>query len=643
MFELRTQDLRFTRQEATQLLNDVMRLGLSAEDIEILEAHTEGWVVGLKMAALSIQGRDDATGFIREFSGSHRYVLDYLVEEVLRRQPAHIQTFLLETSILGKLNGPLCEALMNEEWKQAGESGQAVLEYLERSNLFVIPLDERKQWYRYHHLFADLLHSRLQQFSMENVASLHTKASQWFEINGLYEEALFHSIRAKDFTRAVSLIEQSALPLMARNDFSTCLLWLEAIPNEVSENHPLLGIYKAWICARLGRIDEVELLLQRATGLIQSRPEDAGTKEMAGYIALVRANVANLQGKTAFAVEQTEKARGLLSIKSTLALDNVSFQRGFAHFVDGDFASAREVWLEVARAALAVQDFDTYANTMAELADLNKLQGELRQAYQLYQDARKQLQQYSCPIFLRGVLEIGMADLMTEWNKLEDAHRLISEGIDHAQKGERPNTVCFGYYVQSRLLLALNQLDHAQAAIAQAEKIRSEHALYPRAVVETESAKVRLWIAQSNLEAASSWLKHHHPVKLDTFDFRHELEYITCARILIAENHMDTALELLIPLAWAAEAGKRTGRLIEIFCLYALALQASGRQEEANMILAKSLCQAEPEGYMRAFLDEGKPMIQLLKQLQASKSTTQLRRYMKWLLEAGRAETNESI
>jgi LuxR family maltose regulon positive regulatory protein len=321
LLELRTQDLRFTSQEAAEFLNEVMRLGLSPEDIGALEARTEGWVVGLQMAALSLRGHENASDFIRAFSGSHRYVLDYLVEEVLKRQPAHIQTFLLETSILEKLNSALCDALMSEEWKQSGENGQAVLEYLESSNLFVVPLDQNRQWYRYHHLFADLLHSRLEQRSAGRAATLHMKASQWFESQGNLNQAIDHALLSKDYGRSANLLDMSSQTRVLINVF-TVQKWIQQIPDEIIQIHPWIHISQSWIWLSMGKLDQIEDLLKRAEDCLrketgQSR-SDAEKEDIQGHIAMIRAYLAFFRGEPLVTIEQ-----------ATLALQNVRLSNNF--------------------------------------------------------------------------------------------------------------------------------------------------------------------------------------------------------------------------------------------------------------------------------------------------------------------------
>ena len=289
ILELRTQDLRFTSEEVTEFLNAVMWLGLSMDDIEALESRTEGWVVGLKMAALSLQGHANVSEFIQAFSGSHRYVLDYLLDEVLWRQPAHVQDFLLETSILDKLNGSLCDALTNEGGRRSGEGGQAVLEYLEKSNLFVVPLDDHKQWYRYHHLFADLLHARLQQISkIQDIAALHARAAQWFQHNGSTDEAIHHASLTSNNEWVEQLIEQNYMEMYHRGEASSIRSWTGKLSKELIFRRPWLCIYEAQSHALFGQLDEADVLIAKAEEHLQLEIPAADTKSMLGHIAFIK-------------------------------------------------------------------------------------------------------------------------------------------------------------------------------------------------------------------------------------------------------------------------------------------------------------------------------------------------------------------
>jgi LuxR family maltose regulon positive regulatory protein len=396
MLELRTQDLRFTSPETTQFLNEVMRLGLSTEDIEALEARTEGWVVGLQMAALSLKGHENASQFIRAFSGSHRYVLDYLVEEVLKRQPAHIQTFLLETSVLEKLNGSLCDALVKEEWKEAGESGQAVLEYLERSNLFVIPMDESKQWYRYHQLFADLLRARLDQIYPGLSPHLHAHAAVWFEDEGMTVEAVNHNLAAGEYDRAARLVEENTTRLLAKDELNALMSLIEALPAELRLARPRLCVHQAYVLTLGGRLAEVPLLLAQAEAA-QDAAHQAGEeaeslspaegRSLSGAIAAIRAMVATLSGQNAEAISLARHARELLPASNLWDRAAAAWALGYALHSQGHLSEAHSAFEEQIQLGRAMSNTATLMIGLADLAWVLRDQGEIRQARALLEEA----------------------------------------------------------------------------------------------------------------------------------------------------------------------------------------------------------------------------------------------------------------
>ncbi len=634
MLELRTRDLRFTDQEATRFLNDVMRLDLSTEDVQALDSRTEGWVVGLKMAALSLQGRESAREFVRAFSGSHRYVLDYLMEEVLRRLPAHIRTFLLETSFLEKLSGPSCDALMTAEWKSCGLSAQEALEYLETSNLFVVPLDDNKLWYRYHHLFAELLRSQQLRLSPERVPALHLAASKWFESNGLAEDAVLHAINARDYTYAAGLIEQNTPRFLSRNEFSLYLERVNALPSEISERWPWLSIGKAWAYARLGRTDDAERFLQEAEAAMQLCQEHRFTDEMAGYIAVIRANIANLRGDAAFGVDQTVRAQAFLLEKDAWALDNMGLQRGLAYLAEGDLPRAEQEWTEAAARAMEAQDFDTYANASAELGSLLRIRGELHRAYHVYSGAHAYLEKQGSSIHL-GCLEIGVGDILLEWNRLADAEQRIIQGLERARAGGRSNTQCFGDYVAARLFLASDRVQAAEAAISDAEAILGRRTLYPRAAAEIDLACLALWIRQEKTDQIAAWLQKKADDGIYLGDLQHELRHIAGARAFLSMGAPADALVLLDRLDAVAESAGRKGRLIQVLVLRALTLQRMQRLDESLNSLLRALQLAHPEEYVRVFLDEGEPMLRLLSGLLDLSPSMDQTHYVKRLITAG--------
>ena len=378
--ELRASDLRFTPDEMTAFLNKAMDLNLSPEDIATLEARTEGWIAGLQLAALSLQSEQDVSGFIEAFSGSHRYVIDYLAEEVLNRQTHSTRTFLLETSVLDRLAGSLCDAVTGRGY------GQATLEMLEDSNLFLVPLDNERRWYRYHHLFGNALQNRLYRGQPDQVPELHGRASRWYEDNGVIAEAISHALAAKDVERAADLVERAARSMVARGEVTTLLAWLEALPGELIRSRPQLCLAHSWALFLLGKLDEAELRLRDVeTGyeVASSRHERAELEAIPGEVAAVRALIAHDREDMPRAIELS-----LLALES-LAEDNLQLRGlmagnlGMVYQLSGDIAAARRAYSEAVTINQKTGHALMAVVSLTGLAQLQVLQGHLDQAASL--------------------------------------------------------------------------------------------------------------------------------------------------------------------------------------------------------------------------------------------------------------------
>ena len=643
MMELRTQDLRFTSEEATEFLNEVMRLGLSMEDIEALETRTEGWVVGLKMVALSLKEHEDASAFIRAFSGSHRYVLDYLVEEVLKRQPAHVKTFLLETSILEKLNGSLCDALMTDEWRKSGESGQVVLEYLERNNLFVISLDDERIWYRYHHLFADLLRARLQvSLGAEDIAQLHVRASDWLAQHGSTPEAIHHASMASDDQRVERFIEQHYMELVSRGEQSWLRSWTGKLSKELIYRRPWLCIYEAYSHSWFGELDQANTFLTAAEKCLQSEIRLPDADAMMGHITYIRSRVTAMRGNLIRAIDLNLAARDFLPV-SNLALQlDIGITLGYLYFLNGDYSHASQFLNETIRSGKAV---GAILNTVAGYCILARLvanQGQLNQSYELYRQAALWVQETGGQhLGASSLIEIGFADILCERNDLKAA-------MDHAKKGlallplwGKADDLALAYVTMARIELALSNRYGAAVSMEKAGEIIKTTGIFPEAPLAVELAQVKLWLAQGDGLAANHWIESlgERFGLDDPFRYENEIAHIAQARVLIAQNRNNKAISLLSQLEESARSAGRMGRVIEILLIEALAMQGIGDSEQAILALTQCLTMAEPEGYMRIFLDEGKSMRELLERIKTSSLTPQLEKYVNRLLEAGTSES----
>jgi LuxR family maltose regulon positive regulatory protein len=638
MLELRTRDLRFTPEEATEFLNAVMRLGLSVEDIHTLETRTEGWVVGLKMAALSLKGHEKASEFIQAFSGSHRYVLDYLVEEVLRLQPAHIQTFLLETSILEKLSGPLCDALMSEEWKQSGEGSQAILEYLERSNLFLISLDDERIWYRYHHLFADLLRARLQTtLNARYVAQLHVRAADWHGQNGSVVEAIHHASLASDDERVERYIEQNYMELVSRGEQSWLRSWTSRLSKELVYRRPWLCIYEAYSHSWFGELDEAERFLEAAEKRIQSGLSAPDIDSIQAHLAYVKSRTTAMRGDLPRAIEFCLAARERASADNlALQLDSC-ITLGYEYFLNGDYANAIPILEETIRSGKSIGAVINTVAASCVLARLYANQGLLRKSYDTYQMAAQSIPEASGQhLGAKSLVEIGIADMLCEWNDLDTALVHLKQGLTLLPMWDKADDLALAHLTLARIHLAQANGSDAREAMEKAIQFTQTRGVFPEARNAVELAQVKLWLAQGDIQKASRWAEslQQRFGSDDSLSFEKEAARIAQARVLIAQNKLEDVIALLSHLEESAASGGRMGRVIEILILKASALQKRGDTSRAAIALRKSLTLAEPEGYVRIFLDEGEPMFKLLERLKTSELTPQLKDYVNRLLEA---------
>ena len=424
MIELRAADLRFTSDEAAAFLNDVMNADLAAEDVAAIESRTEGWAAGLQLAALSLRQQKDQ--FVSAFTGDDRHVADYLVEQVLSRQPEEIQNFLLQSAILERFCGPLCDAVV---YGSDQGNGQEVIEQLERTNLFVVPLDNRREWYRFHQLFADLLRYRLRCEHPQRIPELHRRASAWFEEDGDTAEAVSHALAAEDFEQAARLIKASAPAMLDGGELATLIGWLDALPAGVIRSRPWLCISHAWALVHVGQVDAIEPRLQDAERAVDGFDFDtdrhADAEAIAGHIAALRANVAFLQGDIAHAIEYARHALQQLPETSHRARALTALTLFSSHRMSGDLAAAGQVAAEVIATAQLTGSGHTAVLALCGLADAQIAQGQLRQAYKTYQDAlqlgEQQDGQRRRRLALAGYPLMGLSEVLREWNDLEAA------------------------------------------------------------------------------------------------------------------------------------------------------------------------------------------------------------------------------
>jgi LuxR family transcriptional regulator, maltose regulon positive regulatory protein len=626
--ELRAADLRFAPDEAAAFLNEVMGLGLSAADVEALERRTEGWIAGLQLAALSMQGRADVPQFVRAFAGDDRYVVDYLVEEVLRRQPHHIRSFLLQTSILDRLSGPLCDAVTGRE------DSQQLLAALERGNLFVVPLDDKRRWLRYHHLFADALRVHAAEEQPTDIPALHRRASAWWERNGQRSEAVQHALAAEDFGRAADLVELAGRAMLTGRQDDAFLGWLKALPDELVRTRPVLCVYYALALmsfdpkAAEGRLRDAERLVDMAAS-VSERPagavvemvvhDDEGFRSLGGTIAIVRAYRAGALGDVPGIVHYARQAWELLPEDDHLWRGAAGGLLGLAHWTSGDLEAAYQAFDDAWASLRMTGDIIQDVSVAFVLADIRTAQGRLREAARLHEQALQRVagQDGHTPPPAAD-LYVGLSELCCEHDDLVGADRYLQRSKELSEHGGMAEYRHRWYTAMARIKEAREDLDGALDLLGEAARM---YVSSPAPDVRPIAAlKTRVWVRQGWLAEALGWARERDVTVDDDLGYLREFEHITLARVLIAHfkrEQVDSALRqamaLLERLREAAEAGGRTGSLIEVLALQSLAHEAQGDIAAALVPLERALTLAQPEGYVRIFVDEGPAMRTLLR------------------------------
>jgi LuxR family maltose regulon positive regulatory protein len=638
--ELRSADLRFTPDEAAEFLNRVMALDLSADQLAILESRTEGWVAGLQLAALSMQGNQDIPGFIQSFTGVHQFVLDYLLEEVLQRQPESIQTFLLQTSILDRLCGPLCDAVLGDT---AGSS-QKTLEYLYHSNLFITALDHERRWYRYHQLFGDLLRQRLgQSLPNEEIAVYHLRASEWYEKNGDIYEAFHHAIAAKDLNRAAAIAEMAWQGMNESFQNAAWLGWVNQLPEELICIRPVLCTQMAWSLMDGGDVNASESRLQEAERLLDGAPEkmvvveESQFRSLRARIAFARAYNAQALGNVSATLKYAEQALQFIPDESEYLRAQTKAILTGAYWANGELDAAyssMSEWMHNAQKAGNIMFAIASAHGAAEILIA---QGRLEEAVRTYEQslqlaltAGRNAQRFTAHHHL------GLAMLHLEIGKDDIALQHFQTGLELGLHCTLPDWPYHKCTVQARWKEYERDLNAAVDLLDEARRV------YIRTLIPdtrpVEAWKARVYLKQGRLSHAQDWARELRLTVDDDLSYLREFEHLTLARVLVAayrrnrvEGDVRDALHLLERLLKAAEEGKRTGSMIEVSILQALAHHARGNKAQALASLKRGLTLAEPEGYVRIFVDEGQMMTELLTGLSEVEG---LKEYIRKLLSA---------
>ncbi|MEM9215404.1 MAG: tetratricopeptide repeat protein [Cyanobacteria bacterium P01_F01_bin.150] len=649
--ELRVSDLRFTPNETAAFLNQSMGLEISAAQVSALEQRTEGWIAGLQLAALSLQGRKDSAEFVAAFSGGDRYIVDYLLEEVLQRQSDHVRRFLLQTAILDRLSGSLCDAVTDQN------GGQGMLETLERNNLFIIPLDNKRQWYRYHHLFADVLQAHALRSWPDRMPSLHGRASAWYEQHDLFADAIRHALAAQDFERSANLMEQVWPTMRRRQQEATMWSWLKVLPNSLIRDRPILSMVYALVLLNASQLEAVETHLQNAerrlahlkqTVIEQSvieqpvsdRPATSQVaqeidlsktqyRSLPATIANARAYHAQAVGDFASTITYSQQALALLSTDDAYERGTTAAILGLAYWASGNVEAAHRSFAEGLMAFQMLGGIQITVSATFILANMMMAQGLLRTAAKTCEQALQLATQQPGPM-LQGTAELHLAlsEICYEQGDLAAANQLLQKGEALREQMSISGAVYLWWLVKAQLTAAQGDLDTAL------EQLDEGARLYGRSPVPNvrpiEALKVRWWLRQGRLAEALSWVQECGLSLADQPDYLREYEYLTVVKVAMAQRHsersitqyrqgdtdemMPEAMDLLNRLLAAAEEKERTGSIIKILVVLALANEAQGDIAAATLCLERALTLAKPEGYVRIFAECGPPMARLLRE-----------------------------
>jgi len=649
LVEVRAADLRFTTGEAEVFLNEVMGLQLEPVLVAALEARTEGWAAGLQLAALSARshagaggGSGDVAGFVEAFSGSHRFVLDYLVEEVLDRHRDEVRAFLLDTSVLDQLTGGLCDALTGRS------DGQPMLEALERENLFVVPLDDERRWYRYHHLFADALRARLAARHGGRAGELHASASRWLAGNGLLADAVRHAIASGEHEHTADLVELTLADLRRRRQDRTLRDWLAALPDDVVRRRPLLAACAGWSRLSEGDFDGVESWLDAAEAGLGTTPPSAipaggspaeaardregEVRSLPAMIAVYRASVAQARGDVDGTVSHARRALALAGPEDHFPRGAAAGFVGLAAWAAGDLGTAVDTFTDAVASLHAAGMVADELGATVVMANMWLARGRPIEARRLYERALAAAESYPGPVLsTTGDLHVGLADVLREQGDLDAAAEHLEIARELGDRASLPENRHRWYTATAALLQAEGDLAGAIEILDQAEP-RFLPGYFPD-VRPIAATRARVRIVQGRLDDARAWARDRGIAPTDPPAYLAEYDQLTLARLLVAEGDTREALDLLGRVLDAARAAGRDGSLVEAGMMRALAHHANGDADSAAAGLAAALASGVPAGYCRLFLDEGPPMTELLGQV-ARAAVHDIRTHAEHLLAA---------
>ena len=599
--EVRTKDMRFTPIEATSFLNEVMGLQLSTGEISLLDQRTEGWIAGLQLAALSMQSRGDIAAFLEDFTGTHHFVLDYLLEEVLSQQNPDRLDFLLRTSLLEYLTAPLCNAITDRI------DSQTMLVQLEKSNMFLVPMDDERRWYRYHHLFSELLRSRLKQTHPEIVPLLHGRACSWYMENGYLSNALTHAMATNDLDRLIKLVEKYAFTIFDHNQASTFLNWLNTLPETVMGSNPWLHIARAWLLAYLGQLEGIESLLLEA-----EKHADQTDPRLMGYIAALWTLIGELYSSRVDGIAHAHQALKLLPQQEYRARAFVAYHLSNHYTWYGDFLPALRTLEDSFTWSLAAGDSERAMIAQFQSASILSYMGRLGESFQ---DFKKTFQMvdsdlpdkknHSLPV---GYAYIQLSSLYFEWNNIPEALHYVSDGIKICRLWGYSDYLHNGLINYAEIRMAMGDLEDALSAVREAKTLYSPVSVTGR--VNSYEAVINQ--ARGDIESASDWVARSGLSPGGTIDYAHRFLFLHYAIILQAQGELHDAYDVLERLSNVLEEAGAITLLLETLSQRIVILSKLNQDEQALSLLQRTLELAKPEGFIRVFTSKGTPMSRLL-------------------------------
>ena len=615
-------ELRFAPAEAAEFLQQTMNVHLAAEDVTRLARRTEGWIAGLQLAALSLQGLPDAREFVADFAGDDRYIADYLLHEVIERQPAEIQDFLLQTAVLDRFCPSLCDAVLETPTNHA----QAILTHLDKVNLFIIPLDNKRQWFRFHHLFADFLRLRAHHELAAQIPVLHQRAALWYEENGLLAEAIENALTGNNYEQASRLIEQNSMAtIFGLAQWKTLLNWMKALPPEMVQKRPLLSLHFAWALFSTGQWPSTEPYLRDVELAVGNSQETEDQQWMLGEAAALRAMVTNAMGDWARSIEMATLAHQLLPQANKTIRSVAALAEGMSHMWGDANLQTKQQYLQralaIAREAgnITVGLFALSCQTMLAVRA-----GRIQQAADLYRQA-KALGMVTEKIVLGpvGFAYVQMGEVLREWNQLAEAEEVLWEGIKLCQQQSGlPVWVIEGHVTLARTKLAAGDEPQADKLMQQAEaylaELRRQGETVERLLVATQAYRLWYWLAKGELEKADRWLTRKKIAFDSTLSPQNASFHLLFTQLLIKQGQLAQAQKHLQRLAAIMPECESLRLSVQFSLLQALCLQAEGKDEQATEALSRALQIAELEGYQRIFLDEGERLLPLLAEVQGT-------------------------